>query len=485
MSQFIKQHVKIFVVLLVIIIAAAAGYYIYRNQSLKLLDQQLLNDFSNSIDELYDNDNGFKDQTALRDHILNWADERGLEYRTDKAGNIVFNMSAVERKKNVSASVVCVSYNYETARRNSRLLASAAAIAATSLNSGRKTVIFINDEQNNGKGYKYLSEKILRKKTKVIYMDYGASSYISNSSFGLTRSVITIPSATKKVTCDTAVRVHISGITPDEIGPGISKQPDPVAAFSALLTRLKSKSTTFQLADFNIGSDGDMYPVSLDATFVLNSYSISSFTSFINKSIRTWEKDYDNPNIEYTYEVLGEDEELPEKAYSSATVTRLANILYTVKTGTYKYESSDNIPEGREEADIYGINCITDIRDEEDTLAVYISTQAYNDDYMTGITDDNKAAAELFSCRYSISNAVSPFRNDKDSLFRTLTSTYSKLNSKELTSEMDNYFTPCSYLATKNSKADVIHIRLNEKRLAELTNTILVYIEKKGNFLSL
>ena len=97
-----------------------------------------------------------------------------------------------ERKKNISPTVVCVSYNYETAGENAKLLAGAAMIAADDMTSGRRTVIFFNDEQNNGTGYRSVSSKYFKNSPKVIYLDYGNSSYISRSSFARNYSSIKI-----------------------------------------------------------------------------------------------------------------------------------------------------------------------------------------------------------------------------------------------------------------------------------------------------
>ena len=492
MFDFIKKHKIPIIIVLVIIIAAAVYFSINRSKTANLLNEEVFNEFAESIESRYSLNEGFEDQAALRDFITSWADSRGLEYKTDDAGNIIFNMKAVERKKNLSASVVFVSYNYETAAANAKLLASAAAIADTSLDSSRKTVIFVNDEKNSGSGYKSVNKKYIKGKSKVIYMDYGSSSYISASSFGFTRSYVTVPYNKKeKVTCDTAVRVHISGISPGEVGTGISKQPSPVSALSSLLTRLQSRSTVYQLADLSIGTDGRMYPVSLDATFVLNSYSVASFTKYIDNRIKAWEKNYaeDHPELSYTYEVIDDEEELPEKAYSSKASSSLANVLYTIQNGTYKYQSNDEIPEGRKEGDLCGINCITGIRTKDGNFYIDLTTQAYNEAYMNRITGDNEAASELFGCTYTIKSETPRFVNDKDSLYRTFTSTYSKISSgagsgSSLKEEMDNYFTPCSYLDAKNSEADIIHLRLNDRSVTTLTNTILIYMESKGNILS-
>lgn len=493
MNNFIRNNKKLTLIFCVLIAAViiAVSFIIFINNRVKILDRSEFRAITEKIQQ--DSANGvFTDQASLRDFITSWADENGLKYKVDSNNNIIFNSRAASLKKNVSPTVICVSYNYETISSNAELLASAAMIARTDLKSGRKTVVFVNNSQDLGKGYKGLSKKYFSGKSKVIYMDYGESSYISRSSFCRQASVIDIPSGREKVKCDTAVKVHISGITSDEINTNVSNHPDPISAFGALLTRLKTKSVTFQLADFETGCNGQMYPVSIDACFVLNSYSVNSFTKYIDKKSKDWQKDYsaDFPEISYTYEVIDDPDDLPEKAYSAASVSKLTNVLYTVKNGTYHYAADDDIPENHKEGDVFGINCTTGLRSSDGSICLDILSMAYNGDCLDRINSDNMAAAELFKCSWNVTESVPAFMNEKDSLLRTLTTTFEKVNRKQgknsiLEEKEDYYFTPCAYISGKGDDNDIIHLRLSPKRAANLTNMILCYIATKGNFLSL
>ena len=481
----------IMIIVCVLVIAAAVAFSIYRSSATKLLDTSAYGDLHKDIQETAESE-GFTSQEDLAAYIESWADDNGLEYTVDKAGNIIFDREAAGRKKNISPTVVCVSYNYETAGDNARLLAGAAMIAGADITSGRRTVIFFNDAQNNGNGYKSVSSKYFKDKAKVIYLDYGSSSYISCSSFAKKYSSVRIKAGRYEPECDSAVKVHISGLTSGIIGTGISKHPDPVSALGTLLTRLKSKSVAFQLADFEVGTNGSMYPVSMDATIMLNSYSLPSFTKYIDKRIKAWEKAYgsDYEDLSYTYEVIDDPEQLPEEAYSRKATARLTNVLYTIQPGVYKYEEADSLPEGRDAGDVCGINAILGMHSDDGAIYIDLMTQAYDDTYMDRIMGDNTAAAELFDCSLTEINSVPAFLNEKDSLHRTMVSTYYKINKDSagagtLSTDMDNYFTPCSYLADTGKNADIIHLRFNSDNASRMINTIMCYIAYKGNNLLL
>ena len=78
------------------------------------------------------------------------------------------------------------------------------------------------------------------------------------------------------------------------------------------------------------------------------------------------------------------------------------------------------------------------------------------------------------------------FLNNRNKLSRTFKSTYDKVSDVSVSESSlsiitDNYFTPCSYLQAKNSKADIIHIRTKGSAAPGIANTILCYIKAKGN----
>ena len=488
MRNILKSN-RFRVALILIVVLTVAAISIYRSNSTKLLDKEVYKEFKNAVEELCESESGgFEDQRQLMSFIENWADEHSIKYKEDKSGNIVFNKPAVKRKKNVSPTLIAVSMNYQTAADNSQLLAAAAAIAASDVESGRRTVVFINDEQGLAKGYLGLSSRYLSSKSKVIYLDKGSSTYLSTASFQQRFTEVTIPAKRQDNPCDSAVRITISGIKTGIIGPGISSQPDPVSAFSSLLTRLKSRSVDCRLADIRIGSNGNMYPVSLEATIALNSYNMSSFTSYIDKRIKAWEKEYasDSDDLVFSYEVIEDDKAIPDKVYTARTTDRLTGILYTICSGSYRYTESDAVPEGKKVGDIYGINCITDIISENNTIIIPVIVQGVDDPFTERLFNDNKAAAELYKCSYQQTGMVNAFLNDKNKLSRTFKTTFEKVNDSSVAESVlnvttDNFFTPCSYLQHKNGSADIIHIRTKGSSAPNIANSILCYIKAKGN----
>lgn len=488
MGKLLKSN-KFRIILILVISVIAAVVSIRMSQNTKLLDKAAYKEFKDAVDEVADSEaGGFEDQQALRTFIKDWFDNYGLKYEEDEYGNIIFDKEPVKRKQNVTPTLVCVSMNYETACDNSQLLASAAAIALTGIESGRQTVIFVDDEQNLGKGYKGLTDKYVTSRSKVIYMDKGSTLYLSTASFEKVFSHFSLDAEREENVCDTAVKVRIKGVPSAVVTTNVNKQPDPISAFSGMLSRLKGKSAIYRVADIKVGSNGEMYPVSLEATITINSYAAGSFTSYLDKRIKAWDKAYgkDNEDLEFSYEVIDDPEALPETTYTAETTDKLAGILYTVKSGTYKYAENDVIPENKDVGDVNGINALLDIKAEENNISIRVMSQGAGEMYTNRILYDNMAASELYGCEYKQDSKIDAFENTKDSLSLTFKKTYDKVNDissagSELRLDTDNFFTPCSYLQAVNSEADIIHLRMDGPSASKLANTVLCYIKTKGN----
>ena len=478
--------------LVLILLTAVSGYMFarYRANRFDILDKAAFNDFKKNFEAA--SEAGFESQEQLSSFITSWADSNSIKYKIDSAGNIIFNTPAIDRKKDVSPTLVIVGMNYKTAQDKASLFASAAMIAMADLESSKKVVIFANDELSSGKGYSNLSKKLISSKAKIIYMDQGDQSYLSTQSYAETISQIEMPASTEEAALDSAVRISISGVNTAELRPSATaSQPDPLAVLSTLLTRLKTKSIDYRLADFNVGSNDNMYPDSIDATILINSYSIESFTKYIDRTVKSWEKDYakGNPLLTFSYEILENESDMPKTSYDAESTDLFTRMLYTINSGVYLLSASDPIPEGKNKGDPFGLNCIVDVAKSDSSIRFRLVSQACNEMYLNRIVIDNQAAAELLACKFQIAETHDMFANDKDSLLQVVRTTYTNVNSgsekKQIPTYADDYFTACSYLAEKNSKADIIHLSMSNKAAARLTNTLMFYIKSKGNTFTL
>lgn len=482
----LSKRSKILIVIFAVILVLITAMGIYRNQQIKLLDRS---EYKALYKELEEYSEKFRNQEDLQYYIVGWADENNLDYTVDKNKNIIFHKDAVTRKSKLTPTTVVVNYNYENANSNRKVLAAAAMCAKANYETGDTTVIFVNNERNDGAAYESLSSYI-SDKTKVIYLDYGKKGYISSSSFAQQDEHISIDAKREALSCDTAIRIKIGGIPSDVIDAGASNHTNPIDLFSTVLTRLKSKSTICQLADFNVDDHGYMYPTDIEATVMINSYAVESFIGYLDKRIEAFQKKFDPddyPDAYYQYEILEPDnKDYPTDAYTKETFNSLVTVLYAVKNGTYRFDEDDDIPEGYEESSIYGINSVRYINNGNNKIIIDIVSQALDIEAMEKLEADNSAAAELASCEISQDDDYKAFNNDAEGLIRTLQRTYFIVN-RDYSSDAslhqmnDTYFTPMTFIHQLNPNADIVHIKMSSKISPIITNTLLCYIKTKGN----
>ena len=488
--RHLSKHTKTSIILITALVLIFGSIGIYKYQKIRVFDKILYTKLYTNLEHEGEN---FKSQKDLRNYITNWADTNSLKYKVDDNGNIIFRQKASSRKKHVTPTVIVVSYNYENAVANRKVLSSAAIIAYTKLESGQKTVIFVNNKNNDGSSYLNIDPAYIPDKSKVIYLDYGKAPYVSSRSFRQEDSVVKVIANREPLTCDTAIRITIGGIRSDVIDTNVSKHVNPISLFSTVLTRLKSKSTICQLADIKVNNRGYMFPTELSATILVNSYAVDSLTNYLNKRIKTFDKSVKekNPDAYYNYKVLEEESKyFPEDAYDRNTFNSLTTILYALKNGVYRYNDEDVIPEGYDENAIYGINCVRQLVAEDDAIYIDITSQAADRSAMKKVKKDNSAASALAGCTITTVDKLPQFNNKKSGLINTLKSTYFKVNdlagdNVTLHELYDTYFTPMTYLYSVNPSADIVHIKESSDSASVLTNMLLCYIETKGNFLSL
>ena len=482
----LSRKQKTLIIILAIVILILLAFSIYRTSKIKLFDKSAYNALHKSIEASADS---FNNQKDLQKFISTWADEQGLKYTIDEAKNIIFTQKATKRKERVSPTVIVANYNYENALDNKKVLASAAMVAATKITSGKTTVILVNNKNDDGSSYYYLDKKYFPNKAKVIYLDYGKAMYASTKSFASAVQTIAVPTSKEETTCDTAIKIKIQGLNSDCVDTSINKRVNPISLLSTVLTRLKSKSTICQIANIKVNNKGKMYADSLEATILINSYSVESFTKYLDKRIEKFNKSCDDDTCEYTYKILKE-KKIPEMAYTKETFDALTTLLFTIQNGAQRYDEESVIPDDYKLNDIHTIICPTQLRIDNGQMYLDVYSQAANSDYLNQALKDNSTAAKLSNCSVYSSSKISAFKNKKTKLLHQLQQTYFKVSdlygtSFSLVQDADTYATSMSYLHDINPKMEIVHIKENSKSAAVLTNMIICYIQTKGNFLSL
>lgn len=479
----IKHKAKLVTLLIIIIIVASfISYKLVKR--FDMVNRQVYNNYSRDLSA---NLTQFKSTDDVLKYIRDWGARQGITSTTDDNGNVIFTKPATAGMEGRATTIVCVDIDYPNMHKNLSDISAAQYIAAAQndeiLKGGPITVIFFNNNNDLNSGVKNISASYIPANSNIFYLSENLETYTSRSSFARAVSNINIEASKEPRTCDTMLKIRIGGIsTSSPIGDKQFSQPGIISQLQALLTKLRSKSTEFQISNISLSNNGNLEPTSMEVDLLINQYDLETYKKWIDeksaKFIKNHKKTY--KDLSYTVEVVSDADSLPDTAYNSDSIKSLSNLLYTIKNGYYKF--NDDVKNNTDNKDLssYGINSITQINAKESSIDLNIVTEAYNDEYLSQIIGENSTAASIFNANHNVESRVTEFSNKDDKLTKMLAKAYTKVNlltnrDISISEQWDEQYTTCSYLKDKNRNLNIIHIAISRSEGMNITNVLLNY----------
>ena len=471
----LKTRYLLLLAIPVVLIAAVLLYRFSRNIVNDLVDAELLDSVRAELTEQIPEG---ADAETIRTGLEANLTAHGVEFSTDDSSNLIVRRKASEGSEGARTTVYCVNIESGSFPKDLTAVSTALYMAACGQEGPAYTIAFLNNEDNLMAGAKGIRASLFPQDAWIICLS-GGSFGLSTDSFASMNTRFLIPYEESDRVCDTGIRIKIGGITAGIPGPSISDQPNPITQLSGIMTRLKTKSIRYQIADIHMENSGNLYPTDIEITLLVNSYSLQNVTKYLDKRAEDFTEKYskNHPEISYIYEVIEDTETLPDKAYDDQTTDSLMNLLYTVKNGTYRFKEGE-APEGYKEKEIYAVNCLEELRVNDDDLECRLYSEALNSLYLDQIIADNAAAAELSDAVSSAYNIAPEFKNGGSILAERFTFLYPAVNELSAKSsivplEYDTGSTCCSYLASKGKDTDAIHLSVDENSQYYVINTFL------------
>lgn len=421
-------------------------------------------------------------------YISEWAERQGVPSQMDEYKNLIFQKPATNGKEALPPTIICVDIDYQTINNNLSDISTAQYIVAAAndknLTGGPLTVIFLNNENDSKIGAENLDPKFIKPESNIFYLTSNDISYSSRSSFARSISQIEINNENnvENRNCDTMIKIKIDGINPSANIISKHKEPSVISQLQSILTRLRSKSTYFQIANISVDDNGNLNPCSLEFDLLINKYDLDSYTKWLdnksNKFVKKYKKDY--PDISYKYEVVSDINSLPNTVFNSENIKSLSNILYTIKNGDYSFNDNEENNTKNQDLHIYGKNNICGIETKDYSIKLNILTEAYDKTYLEQINTENSTAASIFNAKYTIEKDIPAFENKNELLIKMLAKAYTKVNlftnrNATLPEKWDEEFTTCSYLLEKNDNLNIIHLSISRNDGLNITNVLLNY----------
>lgn len=481
-----KHHIKhkfTIITSLIILIAIITGVSFKLIKRFDMVNKQVYRkyeaDLITHIEQFHSTDD-------ILNYIKDWGYKQGLNSITDENNNVIFQRPATNGNEKNHPTVVCVDVDYLTINKNTYDISTAQYIAAAqndqNLKGGAINVIFLNDDKNLNLGARNLNSKFIPEGSSVFYLSSYKDSYSSRSSFARSTSTIHINNDLEARNCDTMIKIKIDGIDISASGDAQDSQPPIISQLQTILTRLRSKSTQFQISRIALSDNGNLKPTSLELDLLINNYDLDSYKKWLDDKSGRFEKKYKkkHPNVSYKFEVITDQSALPNEVYSSESIKSLSNILYTIKNGDYKFDDEKESDLSNPNIKRFGKNIISNILVDNSSIDLKIVTDACNEDYLSQIENENSTAAAIFNSSYQPGEHIPAFNNKDQSLNKMLAKAYTKVNlftdrNITLPEEWDESFTTCSYLNLKNNKLNTIHISISEEDGPNVSNVLLNY----------
>lgn len=483
-----KTNKKTTLIVLVAISIFVGTLAYQRLSNTKLVNKDDYSDFRQKLIEVAPK---FKSNSDLSNFIQEQTKKENSLYITDTYGNIIVTKSATDLS--APTTVVVTDYNYKEAILSADALTTTHEVTSSKSKGGSVISIFLNNENNNHYGAKNINKSYIPTNSNVVYVSDGKSLYISNTSFASSMSDLSIPYSTETASQNTGIKIKISGLKTASPSSYISQQPDLFEKLYNVVSKVKGKSVSFQIADLSVGNNGNMYPDSIEFTLLIDSYNLEAIQTYLDSQKESFEKSIRKtyPEASYNYEIITDESKLPKEAISSDTLKSLNTFLYIAKNGNYRFEKEDKIPEKYDVGQVYATNTLEQLYIDGDKMHLTMNTVGLTNEYRDKAIKELNSAASLSSLSLSTTDLIDAFENKEDSLSASLSNIYSNVNDKSAKTiampiKYDSKFTTSSLLQQIQPKANITHINLEEDDMyagIKVTNTILNHINsyaKKG-----
>ncbi len=407
---------------------------------------------------------------AIKDYLLNWAKEKGINCTADSHDNVIMSVSASEAYKDADPVVIVCAYDAQRFQNCIAPMALSLYIAKNNESTGKLTVIFISENGRDFTGIRSLNSKYFTDKSKVFCVNGGDKNMWSTSTAGRssydfsTRVRYTAPTGEK------AYRIEIQGLPGGLPDSRISSYPNPIKEIGDLLAYFKTNSLIYELADIRGGESGNLYPRSASVTIVIDEDDMEKFQKRIDSAIENYNDDNleDYPQMTYTYEEV----ELPEKVMAQEDLNTFVSLLYTLIDGVYSRDDND---------EQLSITSIGSIKKNGNRFTISAVGNSLSETDLLEIDRTYETICGLADVTYKKTGSQAIWKSDPESDFaKEVAEAFNQYSGADMEYRDCVAASGTTYIQEKNPSCSIISVSVNENRLERYTGTILTYLLNQG-----
>jgi len=463
--------VSIIIVLMLCIAAAVYFLIIDKNDKTPTLQETVDNRIAAYGTDLTDSMSTMTDQSSVLRYLVTWAENKGIEVKTDDNGNVIYSISATEEFKDNPPVVILCGYDYTNMNSYINSLTCALTVAKNDAPHGEYKIIFVSEENGNKNNVKALSNKYFTPDTKVFCLSDTYSSRIALSTGGFNKYTLSKELQSTETSYDKTYKVTISGLPANGFISKYSSVPNPIKTLGNLLANFKSTSILFELASFTGGGNISLLPQEASIIIVVNEDSSEKLERNLQNAIDKFTDKYseDYPDLQYTFEVV----DTPSKVIKTEDAESIVSLLYTATDGVH-YKDDDG--------EIASITNIGSISTENNMLNIEIAAASYDSELISEISSAYETISALTDVKYNCTELLEPFKANENG--EALSVDFSKAYNRYQNIKLDKIniaeWTPCFEINTKAKDMAVISFGVTERTKDNFAGGLITYLQTKA-----
>ncbi|MBR5516952.1 MAG: hypothetical protein IKU53_03170 [Firmicutes bacterium] len=468
-----KKLIAIAVIILLIVAAVITAIFLITNND---EDELSLHETIENRADSYKTD--FKDsmhlmtnQKSIAKYLVNWAENKGINVKTDSNNNVIYSFDATEGLEDNHPTVILCGYDYASIQSNVNSIACALTTARGDMEHGEFKIIFVSEENGNKFAVNKLPASYFPENAEVFYLGNDTASKIATSTSGSTDFQFTKKLDSASPNYNKAYKVTIAGLPTEALSSRSVSIPNPIKTLGNLLANFKSKSVLFDLVEFTGGNGETLTPgeasitivVSQDATEKVETRLDSAIESFVDK----YGKKY--PEATYAYEVV----DMPSRVIASNDTESLISLLYTAPNGVYYKDDDGNVTT---------TSCITSIDTTTGKVVIDVTASGYEKETLDEVSESYATICALTDIEFKELESLPIYviSEKGKALASAFTNSYNEYKSNTLNTESMAGQTMCSALSEKYPDMNLIAIGVTNKTKDNFAGGLMVHMSKAG-----
>lgn len=460
-----KNKLKLAIVLIIIIILSGGALLFLPNGNKEIKDS-LEGKIKAYETDMEDSEATLTSTEKIRDYLISWAENKGIEYHYTKDNNVIMHRPASEGHETDLPTVIVCDFNENYIKGSVKPFAMAFSILKSKEDYGDLNVIFANNQNGDFEGIKALGEKYFPDSANVISLNKGTKHMISSNSGGASSYEFSKLYTPEEPKDNTSYIITLSGTNGGIPDTKLSSYPNPVAQLGTFLAKLQASSMIFQLSNFSGGTGPNTYPTSATATIVINSGDVDKFQGKIDTLSENLKEDFKKefPDISLSFQPT----EMPKNVLDKDISTHLLSLMYTLTNGVYYKDNDGNV------ISISGINFIST---DGGKVSVKTLANSLSIPILSEMDNAQETLAGLSEFTFEKTGEVPLWSSDPEGEFaKKIINSYRRFNGKSIDFTPSVPPTNCSYIQEKNSNLKLISITSDDETSLKDAGAILTFL---------